>query len=175
VRGGCLFWAVVAVLFVPYGLYQTAIRQGQIERLDPIGAGLVAGIYVIIAIFIARLVVDAVKGWRWRKNLAKADAAQSAPAREPAPTNSQPSVFNPLKWDKRHQVAGITAMVIGLVLALVVGYQWGDPGYQLSDWLFYVGSADFGYQAPECWPWALLGIFVGGGLFYVWRLSARAD
>jgi hypothetical protein len=52
----------------------------------------------------------------------------------------------------------------------VIGYTATGNGYTLDDWLF-----DFGYgrlRLPDAVPWLGIGVLVGSGIFYVWRISA---
>lgn len=74
--------------------------------------------------------------------------------------------MNPFHWELRHRVAFALSGAIGILLFLILGFYSPGQMYTLNDWLFYVWDGP-----PAATPWALFGAFVGGGIFYVWRIS----
>ncbi len=78
--------------------------------------------------------------------------------------------MNPCDWELRHRVALAVSASLGAMISLVVGYLSAETSRTPTDWLF-----DFGYsrfRLPDAASWLLIGIVLGGGLYYVWRISA---
>ncbi len=78
--------------------------------------------------------------------------------------------MNPWDWEWRHRVALFVSTGLGALIGLVVGYQSTGTRYSAFDWLFDFGYGEF--QIPEAAWWLAFGAIVGGGIFYVWRISA---
>ena len=70
--------------------------------------------------------------------------------------------MSPLTWRREHQVALLLGAVLGIVVALLVGFMYNGVHYAtLGTWLW--GGSPL--------RWAVLGALVGAGVIYLQRLT----
>jgi hypothetical protein len=84
--------------------------------------------------------------------------------------------WNPLNWQKEHQVALICAIIVGLVVGAVIG-ELTVPAYGYRLWVFGCDPAPRGgcfHFTPWYWfhlgIWSILGSAIATTLVYIRRL-----